>query len=446
MSDLARTRTSVGAELARSERLGSAAAAPAGGAHWLRPAPALAAFVAVAAIVGYRTWRLAVVAGQPHAPGWGLADFRDAIYFPVVAFLAGHNPYAASFTSQYPVGNGFPLYLPLTFLVHLPFGLLPFGAAETAYFITTLALMLVLAYFTLRLCGLAVSVASVVGLASLILISAPGQWNAFLGQCTAQVAVGMYAALYFARRRPWLAAIGVAAASFKPSSGVPFALLLLARGDFVPAIGGAALSGVLVAATTGVLLYNVGGVTPLLTALSESVASFDADPIVSPATSPYRIDVAGVAGRLLGHPLGSAGDLVLFAAVLAITALAIRRLRRRTDDGAERLSASLICLAVLACTYHQTYDLVLLALPLTAAATALREGRGGAVSLLYWVALGAMVLVAANYLVDGWTMNKLRPSQGWWLIITSVDGLALLAVLLAYLGLALRARPEPAVS
>jgi hypothetical protein len=411
--------------------------------RWL-PAPlAVGAFLAVVAVVGYRTYRLLLVAGQPDAAGWGLVDFRDAIYFPVVAFLDGSNPYAsAQYAAGYPVGNHFPIYLPLTLILHLPFGMLPFAAAELAYFITGVALILVLAYLTLRFCEIEIDVASLFTLAALILVSAPGQWNAFLGQCTAQVAAGMYAALYFARRRPWLAAIGVAVASFKPSSGVPFALLMLARGDVFPVIAGAVLSAVVSAAAAGVLVYNSGGITPFIAALAESYASFDADPLVNPATSPYRIDVAGFVGRLFGSSLGPGIELAIFALVIGGTAYAIRRLARAGIDPGGRWSASMICVAVAICTYHQLYDQVLLALPLAVAATAPRSERawGG---WPRWLLIGALALPALNYLVDGWTMNKLRPTGGWWLAITSADGAALLLALLVCWLVALRFRRDP---
>lgn len=440
MSELARIRPVV----ALKTHSAPAAGPEAGRAlRWL-PAPlAVGAFLAVVAVVAYRTYRLLLVAGQPDAPGWGLVDFRDAIYFPVVAFLDGSNPYASGqYAAAYPVGNHFPIYLPLTLVLHLPFGVLPFAAAELAYFLVSVALIVVLAYLTLRFCEVEVGAGSLFTLASLILVSAPGQWNAFLGQCTAQVAAGMYAGLYFAQRRPWLAAIGVAVASFKPSSGVPFALLMLARGDVFPVIAGAVLSGVVSTLAAAVLVYNSGGVTPFLAALGESYASFDADPLVNPATSPYRIDVAGFVGRLFGSSLGPGIELVIFVLVIGVTAYAIRRLVAAGRDPNGRWSASLICIAVAICTYHQLYDQVLLALPLTVAVTAPRSEAAWS-GWPRWMLIGALTLPALNYLVDGWTMNKLRPTGGWWLAITSADGAALLVALLVCWSVALRFRRDP---
>src|SRR6185369_10514670 len=107
----------------------------------------------------------------------------DAIYYPVVAFLDGNNPYdAAAYLATYPVGNAFALYTPMTLLVHLPFGLLPFVPSAVAYFVVSVVLLLWVAHLTLRMCGLATSAAAVFVFGFAMVISQPGQWNLFLGQ------------------------------------------------------------------------------------------------------------------------------------------------------------------------------------------------------------------------------------------------------------------------
>src|SRR5215831_17461570 len=76
---------------------------------------------------------------------WAMRDFWDLVYYPVVAFLSGENPYdTARFLALYPVDNPFPLYLPAVLLVHLPIGLLPVQTASTVYFVLTLALSFLL--------------------------------------------------------------------------------------------------------------------------------------------------------------------------------------------------------------------------------------------------------------------------------------------------------------
>src|SRR5581483_4704946 len=88
-----------------------------------------AAFFAVAGAIAYRAVEWTRVYGHPWSR-WAFCDFRTVVYYPAVAFLAGDNPYdAAAFTRTYPAPFEFPPYSPLTILLHLPFALLPVGAA-----------------------------------------------------------------------------------------------------------------------------------------------------------------------------------------------------------------------------------------------------------------------------------------------------------------------------
>jgi len=47
-----------------------------------------------------------------------------------------------------------------------------------------------------------------------------------------------------------------------------------------------------------------------------------------------------------------------------------------------------------------------------------------------------------NYLVDGWTLNKLRLTGSWWVAVTSLDGAALLIGFGTFLMLAYGARSK----
>ena len=101
---------------------------------------------------------------------------------------------------------------------------------------------------------------------------------------------------------------------------------------------------------------------------------------------------------------------------------------------------------MLTSTYHQTYDLLLLALPWLAAATSRLGPATTATPWLRWVVLIALSVPAVNYLVDGWTLGKLHLTGVWWLAVTSVNGLALLVALFASWALALRARGDREVA
>jgi hypothetical protein len=425
---------------------GIAAHAAPRASSWRWGTAATLLFLAVAAYVGHRTLMRLNIAGDPHGQGWGLQDFRDAIYYPVVALLDGTNPYDIHrYVDTYPVGNTFPVYLPLTLVLHLPLGFLSFGTAELVYFLTVVVLMPVLAWLTLRLTGVRVSVATVFGLASLIVLSRPGYWNLFLGQYAATLAVGTYAALYFSRRRPWLAAVGVAVVSLKPTFGLPLAALMLARRDLRPLLAGLLIAGAVSAAALPKLVHNAGGVAPLVGSLRENVGNFDVDPEAHPVTSTYRIDTVAFLARFLGEPLGTMGDLAVLLGILGASGLAIWRLERRRDDRVGRLvSAGLACIALLACTYHQTYDLLMLTLPLTAVALARWRPEASVSPWLRYALVAALAIPAANYLVSDGGLRLFGTTGAGWLAVSSLNCGALLTAWVLWMLLAWRMRGDAA--
>jgi hypothetical protein len=382
-------------------------------------------FVCAVLVVGRRTYHRFVVPGEPAAAAWGFVDFRDAVYYPVVAFLDGNNPYdPTAYAATYPVGNVFPVYTPVTFLVHLPFGMVPFVPSAVAYFLWTVALMVGLALLTLRMCRFEASAAAVFGLAFAILISQPGQWNLFLGQSAAPITLAVYAALHLARRRPWLAGLCFAVASFKPTTGAPLALLMLVRGDRLAVLVGVVLAAGVAGLLAVPVVHGAGGAGAFLESLRANYAAFVDDPTAAAEMSPYRVDVAALVSRLLGRPVSLGVELAMMLGVLGLSAAALRRL----DDQARLLSASLVCVAVLVCVYHQSYEALLLTLPLlvTAHRCLVEDAR---VSRRHWWLLGAVAVPAGNYLVMGGVVSRMATGGTTWLVATSLDGVALLIAL-----------------
>src|SRR6476661_1160545 len=89
------------------------------------------ALLAAAALVGWHCYARMILPETPQDPNHtAAADFRDVMYYPTRAVLAGVNPYDTSannpnsYSSQFPVGNNFPLYSPLIFLPALPLAVL----------------------------------------------------------------------------------------------------------------------------------------------------------------------------------------------------------------------------------------------------------------------------------------------------------------------------------
>ena len=220
---------------------------------------AAAAFVLVLGLLAARTLSKLNLPGRPDVEHWGLADFRDNAYYPTVAFLHGENPYdAATYTPRYPVRYPFPPYAPLTLAIHAPFAVLPFEAAELAYWLVTAALALPLAGLALAACGVRTDAARVIAVAAALLLSRPGHWNLVLGQTAMLLVVATQGVLHYRRTRPGLAALCLAVTTLKPTFGVPLALLVLALGGVRVVLGAAALAGA-VSLVVGVRLAAAAG-------------------------------------------------------------------------------------------------------------------------------------------------------------------------------------------
>jgi glycosyl transferase family 87 len=426
------TTTSAAESAAQSDLVAGPLSPVAGAsARATRPTPrvvAVAAFVAVATILACRVVANLNVPGAPALPRMGMQDFRDVVYWPARAFLDGRNPYdTPALLRDYPAGAPLPPYLPMTLVLHAPLGLLPFEAAEATYFAILLAAILGVAYVALRAAGVAPTAARVFGVGAAVLASRPGHWSVVLGQCSPIAVLGCAVALWMGRARPLVAAFGLALAAFKPTFGVPLAVLMLARGDRRAAVTGAVLAGAVSAVATAAVAAAAGGLGALATSIGQGYVAFSGDQTVDPAVSWSRIDAIAVTSRLLGWSPGPGVALAIGGAVLALGALGVARLARSATPGARRLSTGLACLTIVACTYHQGYDLVLLTLPATALAFGADDppwrGRPWARRAL----LALLAIPAINYLSSEYALERLGFGHGVWIAVTVANGLAVLA-------------------
>lgn len=406
------------------------------------PGVAIAFFLLAALLIGYRTARRLNVPGQFSLETYGLQDFRDAIYFPVVAFSSGKNPYDAfAYRAEYPVGQTFPLYGPITLLLHWPLGLLSLQAAEWIYFVASLAFVVALAALALRLGGRSATVSSTFMLAGFLVLTEPGQWGLSLGQSAPFLTMVAFAALYFASRRPGLAVVAVALSAMKPTWAVPLAVLMIVRGEFGVVLKGAILGGAVTLLPTLLLIRNAGGLAQFISILKVNYASFSADTTVHPLASAYRFDTAALFGRFLGTPLGGWWEVALLLLILFLAGLGLWRLRGAHDDTSRAVSASLVCVAILACVYHTTYELLMLTVPLLTTLSDDLTSRAPRMPWLRWVAFGAMLLPMLNFLVDGGIIYRLPTIPGLWLVVASINGTAIIVGLAALLLLAYGATP-----
>jgi hypothetical protein len=389
---------------------------------------AAAAFLLAVATVTVWTRGRLNVPGDPTALGrYGLQDFRDAIYYPVVAVLDGQNPYdAADYLRRYPVGTPMRLYLPAMLCLYLPLGLLPYAVAEAAFFALNVALVPVLVHQGLRLAGVASTAPRVLGLGTFVVLSRPGLLTLFVGQSAIYMTLGLYVALRYARIRPALATLGVALTGVKPTFGLPLGILLLARGTWRPAVAGGALVALASAALAVPMARAAGGFGPWLASLGGASDMTD-DPHNVIVQSYVRVDTASLVGRLVQVEPSTAVQALLMVLVLATGAAAVRRLGRTSGSHAP-LSAGVVCATTLACVYHQTYDCLLLLAPLFGSvAGTVARGRWR------WPLATLLLVPFVNYFATLTAIQMLGIQGAGWRLVASLNAAAVTGALLVLL-------------
>ncbi|MBA3496727.1 MAG: DUF2029 domain-containing protein [Gemmatimonadales bacterium] len=390
----------------------------------------LIVFAAALALIVLRITALSRWSGVRLNAPWLMTDFKSAIFCPVALFLQGGNPYSREQYLHFcPVQDVFPLYLPATLILHAPFGVLSINAAAVVYFVATIALSVFIVMLALRLTSGEATVGSVLLGAGLLLLSRPGQWNLLLGQPALELAIATYVAMYWARRAPLLSGLAVAVTLYKPTFGVPLAVLMLVRGDGRAVAAAAVFAAILNVPPLLVLLGRSGGLDPFIQELLRSQRAWQ--DVVNPAALVWGVDLPSLVAKALGVRLAPGAYVALSLAVLGATAAALRSLRHTKERLMEHLSASLICLGILLSLHHHGYDLVLLVAPIVAVATS----RLPAGFLLRWrrlTVLGLFALLGANYATTLSVLQHLTHQRAAWLVLASANAIILLAIFLVY--------------
>jgi hypothetical protein len=329
---------------------------------WVLPTVAVGAFVVVAAWLTRSTWQHISSSRQDIGM---LTDFRDAIYYPIRALFDGVNPYDASaYYAHYPVGQEFPLYSPVHFVLHSPLLLLSFPQARALHFGLSLVLVVVLAAAALRLAGHRSTVTGVFGVATLLLLTEPAKLNLRAGQPTLLIVLGCYLALAATRERWPVGAMGVALAFIKPTFGVVLVILLLCRRQVRTALAGFGIAAVISTLVAIPLAASAGGLGKLVDSLRTDLDVTSRSP-QSRLGSSLRIDAASTLARLTGLRPSEAVGTAVGLAFLVVGATLIWRVHTAapTSDRTE-LAITLACLTVVTCTFHVPYDLLLLTWPI----------------------------------------------------------------------------------
>jgi hypothetical protein len=342
---------------------------------------------------------------------WRMMDFRNQVYYPAKAFREGNNPYDASaFRQRYPTTRRFAPYLPHTLVIHLPWSALPFATAERVYFLWTLGLYVVVAALTVSMSGLPMTAMSVFGLATLVLISRPAHNNLLLGQLGAELAVATLASIAFARSRPWLSSLCLVAALAKPTYGVPLAAMMLVGGDVRVVARATLVTGTLCAFVASVLAWNAGGIASLLHTVYEGGSRYGRM-LGEPQDLISRSDIPTLIGRLLWIRIDWNMQILIALAVVGVACAALAKLRRVAGDREKVLSTSVMCLALVLCSYHQAYDLiVLMVIPVMLLAT--KAPSALPVRASRWAIAALVSVPLVNYLASYHAIDYLGLT-GW---------------------------------
>jgi hypothetical protein len=323
---------------------------------------AIAAFAGAATWLAHSTWDNI----EPTRQDRGFqTDFRDAVYYPVVALTDGVNPYDPDrYYFTYPVGQEFPLYSPVHLVVHAPLAALDLDDARATYFAVNLALMLVLAGVSLRLAGFRVRVDTTFALGALLLLSGPGKLDLRNGEPTLIIVLACYLALAARRSQPARAVTGIVVALAKPTFGIPLAIVMTCRRRVRDVLVGIAIAVAISLVVAVPLVDDAGGVGAFVDSLRDDL-TVTSESAQSRIGSPLRIDGVNAVARATGLRPGSTVALLGGLALLALGAGAIARLAR-LEPGSDRteLAVTLAVLTVLVPLFRVGYDLLMLTWPI----------------------------------------------------------------------------------
>jgi len=385
------------------------------------------------ALTVYRTVAFYQTPGPFTPERQGLCDFHNGIYFPTRAILAGESPYSHAYAAKYPVARQIPFFSPVILVLHAPLAVLPLHLGEAIHHLLQWVMLGCIAI-------LAATAASarrldvVLVVAAAMASSRAGHVTLFTGYFTFQLVLATLLALRWADRRPWYSAIALMIVASKPTYILPLGFLMLARGNYAALLRGAALSLLGTAATLAPLAYQEGngsfarGAEVLVDQIAQTQAVHRSMEDESPVFSWTRLDLFAIVAKWRGEDPGDLQHLLVMFVLLAVPmAVLWRRRGANASDGGGGLDSALILTATLVSLYHQSYDALLMVVPVTAILLGIRQPwpRFGLAGRLLLAALLAWPLW--NYLSTRMFLLRLDLSPDWVKVMTSLNGLALAA-------------------
>lgn len=293
----------------------------------------------------------------------GMFDFHNGGYFPALAFRDGVNPYAPEMVQHYPGARTIPTYSPIVFLIHLPFAYLSVPVADVVYFVFSVLLLAILAYWSMLMSGVRPTIGGWLGIIGLFAFSRAGHVTLFTGYFTIQLVIGTMLALHYGKTKPWLAGCGMLLASGKPTYIIPLTILMLARKNFRSVIIGLALSTFVGVAGIG-WLASFSSVSEVIEGIvrGEQIGREAVDKL--PENTWTRLDLVGVAAKIMHWNPEHRVSLLVMLLLLIPPCISIWSVSdRESNSGGTGLTALIACLSILLSIYHHTYDCLLVAVP-----------------------------------------------------------------------------------
>ncbi len=304
----------------------------------------------------------------------GHSDFHNGVYFPSIAFREQVNPYSLSVMDQYTVAAPSRACPPVTFMIHLPFGLVDLKIADIAFFVFNVGMLIGLAFIAVQFChhrhhGSEQSDSrhfpwlTWLTVCTVLLVSRPGHVTLFTGYYTLELVLGTVFALHFAKKRPWLSAVGVLVASSKPTYVLPLIVLMIARKNYQ-----AIWRGVLLCVVFGLIglgwIAQKDGFTNVFKGIQEGQAEFHDDESEHPVNTWTRIDVVGMAAKAVNWIPDDKAYLGCMLLLLVGPCVVIYRVAESEfDDGILGLTSQIALLTILLSIYHHSYDCLLIVVP-----------------------------------------------------------------------------------
>ncbi len=356
----------------------------------------------------------------------GYCDFHNGVYYPSQALGEGVSPYGQKYALNYPVERSIPAFAPAVLMLHWPLTLVDLRTAEVLYYGLMVLMLLLISWMSLRAAAWSRAWWLVAGVAGVLGASRAGYGTLFTGYFTFELVIGTLLAV-FAGHRTFSGGIGFALASIKPTSGIPLAIMMLARGQWRAVANGSAIIVVASLMAIGWLLMNDGS-NSFIEQFQAAQQEHRTDPNELPVNTWTRVDILAVVAKWTDWRPDDFQHLLGMLPLIALPFLAVwlaegrKRLSDRSPEQAGPTSA-VVLLAVLSTLYHHHYDLVIL-VPIVLAAWGGTCGWNR-FPVSRWFVGFLCLLPIINYATSNFVLGKLSLPIFWVQIFTSINGVML---------------------